>query len=361
MRILLLWGGILVFFFCCGNEEPLVQIIDDRLEYENLSIEIGASYCYGDLIFAGDLENGIIYCSKDTGITWEKRSTIQHGDGPVRGLFVSSKGILFASRDKSGQLMRSGDQGYSFRKCLELSSSKASTVWRMAENSLGWLFAAEYSNLSWDDNCAYIYRSKDDGKTWECIYNNPTHARHFHFVAVDPYTDYIYAARGDGNERAAFIRSTDGGDSWEILGNNNINPEIDWQFTSIAFTPHYRILGEDDPAQSDIVRTADDKYFEKVFEPDSLEQYNFWAWGRVDGSGNILFGSWTQHNYLKNIKLARGVICLSSDEGASWEKVVDFGLQKEHSGTHFASNVYHGAWLFCHSKSQSNGIRIRLR
>ncbi|MBN2010363.1 hypothetical protein JW960_13540 [candidate division KSB1 bacterium] len=334
--------------------------ISDKIEYVQLPLELGASYCYKDTIFAGDVSDGSFYNSTDEGLTWNKLTQLQDGNGTIRCVFVSSTGSIFVSRDKSGKLMKSINHGQRFEPCLFLSNKKASTVWHMAENTNGWLFVAEYSNLSWNDSCAYIYRSEDDGNTWETIYDNPTGARHFHFVDIDPYTNNIYAAYGDGKERAGFIRSVDNGDTWELIGNNKTNPDIDWQFTSIVFTPNYRILGEDEPIQSDIVRTSDDIHFEKVFIPDSLEQYNFWAWGRIDNDGNVLFGSWTQHNFLKDtVNESRGVVYLTQDEGDTWEKLIDFGLQEKHSGTHFASNIFNDEWIFFHSRGSNQRIKIR--
>lgn len=344
----------------CGEEQQL--IISDIADKVILEQNLAASYCFdNNVIYAGDVSNGLVNRSFDKGISWEKVYRFKKGKGAVRCIFVSHKGTIFASRDRSGELIRSEDNGSTFKTCLYLSDKNASTVWHITENKKGWLYTGEYSNLAWEEACAYIYRSKDDGKNWSIVYNNPHRSRHIHFVAVDPFTEYIYAATGDGSDRAYFIRSTDDGNSWVTLGHDSLNSEIDWQFTSIVFTPNYRILGEDDPKQSDIVRTADDLHFEKVFVPTDIERYNFWAWGRIDSRSNILFGSWTQHIPAKQ-KKGRGVIYLSEDEGRSWTRIVDFGIQtKKHGGTHFASNVFAEDWILCHNSGPEKSFKLRIK
>jgi photosystem II stability/assembly factor-like uncharacterized protein len=351
-----------ILILTCGRE-PII-IVSDTVEKVSLNKDIAASYCSTDgIIYAGDVSSGTLYQSKDEGISWKTIYRFQNGEGPVRCVFASQKGTVFVSRDRTGELIRSDDHGQNFDVCLRLSDEAASVVWRMAENKQGWLFAAEYSNKCLDDSCAYIYRSKDDGINWHIVYDNPDKARHFHFVAVDPFTNYLYAAQGDGIEHASLIRSTDGGDSWITLGHDSLNSKIHWQFTSIAFTPEYRIFGEDEPEQSDIVRTSDDVNFEKVFVPQGLEKYNFWAWGRVDSRGNILFGSWTQHNSVPKQKPEKGrsVVYISYDEGTTWTRIVDFGAHKNHAGTHYASNVTNDDWIYCHSSGSDKGFKLRIR
>jgi len=350
-RFFLFFG---ILFYC---EKKPKTFFHNEIEHIKLGHNIAASYNYkNEDIYAGDVESGYFYQSTDHGISWRKLYHFQNGAGPIRCVFVSHQGTIFVSRDRTGELLCSEDGGHTFVVCLNLSDQEASTVWHIVQNKKGWLFAGEYSNKRLDESCAFIYRSKDDGKNWEIVYNNPDNARHIHFVAADPYTNYLYAAMGDGDDRARLIRSEDEGNSWNTIGQNSLNPNIDWQFTSIVFTPHFRIFGEDDPIQSDIIRTKDDQHFERVFIPTGIEKHNFWSWGRIDSMGNICFGSWSQHLPLKK-KRGKGVIYLSKDKGATWELVVDFGIYKNHSGTHFASNFLENDWLLCHSTIGSIKIR----
>ena len=362
----LILGTLCIVLFiavCCKNKS--VVMFSDDIEYYYLEKNIASSYYSPDnILYAGDVSSGDLYRSTDGGIAWETVFRIENRIGTIRCVFISNSGTIFVSRGKSGELKRSGNKGKTFKTCLKLSNN-ASVVWGMAENRKGWLYAAEYSNIDQEERCAYIYRSKNDGKDWVNIYHDPN-ARHFHFIAVDPYTGYIYAASGDGPKKASLIRSADDGDSWVTLGNKNLDPKIDWQFTSVVFTPKYRIFGEDEPPQSDIVRTADDIHFEKVLIPDGPERHNFWSWGRIDKRGNILFGSYTQHAALRKemegvSATANGVIFLSRDEGTTWKKVVDFGLREDHSGTHFASNVKEGSWIYCHMEEDGKSLKIRVK
>ncbi|MDZ7292592.1 MAG: glycoside hydrolase [candidate division KSB1 bacterium] len=321
----------------------------------NLSIHISASFVTNDnIIYAGDFD-GRLLKSMDGGTTWNEIFKTDRGADGYRVVFVDSKGNIFACRDRVGFLFRSTDQGKTFHTNLELSDNDLSSCWAIAENKKGWLFASEYAQGDMSERCAYLYRSKDFGETWEVIYHNPN-ARHFHTLAIDPYTGYIYATSGDGEHEAALYRSTDEGDHWTILKRGSTQ----WQFTSIAFTRKYRFFGSDSTQGADIYRTSDDENFQLALKIPHTEKFTFWAWGRVDRNGNILFGSWTQLGYAEP-KRADGVIYLSRDQGETWKKVMDFGTTDLHSGTHYASNVAPDGWLYCHQRFSKHGFKMRVK
>jgi photosystem II stability/assembly factor-like uncharacterized protein len=335
--------------------EPENSYITADVDTVRINMSISASFVTKDgIVYAGDF-NGRLLRSADAGKTWEVLFKTKEGDDGYRVVFLDSQGNIFACRDRVGYLFRSTDDGKTFHKNLKLSNPKISSCWAIVENKKSWLFASEYAQGDQSERCAFIYRSKDFGETWETVYHNPN-ARHFHTIAIDPYTGFIYATSGDSNHEGALYRSADDGDHWEILKSGSAK----WQFTSMAFTPRYRFFGSDDTQGADIYRTADDENFEIALQAPPNERFTFWAWGRVDQHGNILFGSWTQLDYA-NPKRANAVIYLSHDEGKTWKKVLDFGTADIHFGTHYASNVAPGGWIYCHQRWPMPGFKIRVR
>ena len=74
------------------------------------------------------------------------------------------------------------------------------------------------------------------------LLNKPTEARHFHFTAVDPFTNEIYTSLGDALKRRAgfgvtgIMRSRDFGKEWDWIYKTSVGSgEIDRQPTSDIF------------------------------------------------------------------------------------------------------------------------------
>jgi hypothetical protein len=187
--------------------------------------------------------------------------------------------------------------------------------WEVAEDKWGAIYMGEYGGD--DDNCAFVHKSTDRGKTWSIIYNQSrdmpeggTLADHVHMVKIDPYTNYIYVAQGDGVPNSKLIRSVNNGTTWTLLQNGS----LDYQYISMVFTPQYRIFGTDSSINK-IVRTSDDVNFDTVYTlPSSANNY-FWDMKRDNVTGYIITGT--------QIKVANTTtsILISLDNGSTWYSV----------------------------------------
>lgn len=179
------------------------------------------------------------------------------------------------------------------------------TIWRMDENDEWELFAWVYSYGDGSESCGMIYKSTNSGDSRYPIYGGDgASGRHMHFVAVDPYTQYIYAAQwddlhrvDDAHSQSMFIRSTDGGYTREVL-------EKWWRsnYTTIAFLPWYRIVGEDAAQKtpsSRLLRTHNDKDFQVVYTLEGVDSANWWT-SHVDENNVVYMSTLTEKTWYKS-------------------------------------------------------------
>ena len=222
----------------------------------------------GVRVYAGT-DNGYILTSGDDAKTWRQLYP-PPGEPPllgtIFGLFVDSQGIIYASPWTSadqvaklnlhGFVLESRDGGDHWSKVVTL-QWPTGVAWRIAEDWEGNVFLGEYSGLIVDPNAPLypgnVWRRKNHGnggESFEVVFANPrenpdTLLNHTHFVGIDPYTDVVYAAIGDGGV-GRFVRSRQHGDpgTWETLERG-----VDAQYTSMAFTPQFLFMGMDSNKQ----------------------------------------------------------------------------------------------------------------
>jgi hypothetical protein len=189
-----------------------------------------------------------------------------------------------------------------------------------------------------------VFRSEDGGATWTVLLT-ATGARHIHQVTIDPYhADRIYVTVGDIQTGATY-RSEDDGQTWSVLGHGTSF----WQPTATVFTPHYRVLGMDNTGGA-IYRTADDKDYVLAHARTGARN---WLWGQ-DNAGILLFGCSPPSNG------GQAYIAASTDEGANWQTVYDFGAVQAWSGGCYASNAAPDGWIYCGDGSAEHAIRLRV-
>jgi hypothetical protein len=277
--------------------------------------------------------NGYIYAnhskyiikSADTAATWD---TIYDGSNNPSfpfSIFVASNGYIYAGYDRNKNVLRSTDAGSSWDTCLTFQDD-ISCMWYMAEDTLGNLFIAEYSGGDGSERRATLWRSTDSGANWDTVYRNPQD-RHMHLVGVDPYTNYVYASTG---EKGFFVRSTDGGTSWNLLQTGS-----GAKYTAIEFSPGRRILGQDQ-IYSSIVITSNDRDFTTVYTPFISGQ--LYIMRRIgDDYYAALTPSKGQESSLQ--------ILVSSDQGLHWTIAKDYRSGFPSQILHIARNTVEG-WAY---------------
>jgi hypothetical protein len=133
----------------------------------------------------------------------------------VMQLFVTHTGAVLASLSPqgSGRLYRSDPGAGDFEHVLDLEEGILA-MWNFADTGTH-LFISEYGP-KYGPNARRIYRSGDDGRTWELVYDSEHRNTHNHRLVWDPYAGRLIQATGDGIGNRLFIISDDNGETWRV-------------------------------------------------------------------------------------------------------------------------------------------------
>ncbi len=310
----------------------------------------------GDTLYGYYNIDGRLRRSVDHGETWEVIHQFP-GTSSCNGFFVDSRSTIFLSRPSPvdnptcGKLQMGRYEGASARVWSEpLTFDCGEGFWKMTEDLDGNLFIGEYAG-EWSDTCAFIWRSMDEGTNWEMVYDGTE--RHVHFVACDPYTGKLYAAVGDGFDRARLLRSEDAGDNWDVILEHTLYA----QPISIAFTPTHRVFGSDWGdglwQKNSIYRTEDDVTFDEQLL--LLYEENTFVWSMsANGAGTIFAGTVTRDSSGQ-----KPAIYMSHDGGQFWCKAKDLGTVPDAwCGITWISNFDSAGYAYFHDSEAYKSYRF---
>ena len=109
----------------------------------------------------------------------------------------------------------------------------------------GTIFFTEYMLNPKRDHEIRLWRSKDDGMSWQIAkVFEPGDIRHLHFVKWDEYAQCLWMGTGDYGENGAenrLYQSVYNGDSWRLVGQYS----QDWRAIGVCFTENYLYWGTD--------------------------------------------------------------------------------------------------------------------
>ncbi len=201
----------------------------------------------------------------------------------VTNVIALNNGELFVTFDKTVGVVRNG-------KYQELKGlARACRVLRgaCAINKNGDIFFGEYlANAERGE--MRIYRYKQGSDSLEVVYTfAPNSIKHIHGLYLDEYTDSIYCLTGDDEKECRIIRSTDGFQTTEIIGEGDET----WRAVSILFDKENFYYGTDAEFRANQIYKVN---------RNTLERENL---GAVDGTvfyskqiGNDLFFATTAEN-----------------------------------------------------------------
>jgi hypothetical protein len=268
---------------------------------ERLPFSFTASFARRHDVYFGDAQ-GSVYKLIDTDPN-QKPVKIGESQIPPRLLFVSSRGTIFVSADKL-PLLRSVDGGQSWEKSHDWS------FWRMTEDEERHiLYAGNYSPQNHPVYMAKIFKSMDEGKTWETIFADER-LDHVHSVAWDAKFQNLYLTAGDTSRRGQAY-SSDYGRSWQWLNSGGKQGHTD-----IAISDHYVFWGTDDNLGR-VLRAP--RTPPRDGQPVLWQPYHN-VWWIVAQNSQIYAGTLTgqgQHKYTGAFLIA------SPDDGGTWQRLLE--------------------------------------
>jgi len=270
----------------------------------------------GEYIWAvGDPDRRGLYKSDDYGDTWQE---VYVFDKEIQGMHFTKKGsmLVSVSTDRwaykgDGQLFRSQDGGKSFEHVLDFESGVA-TSWNMASDDEGYVYASEYGYKRLPDNSRRIYRSKDDGWSWEIIYSPEEQDQyHNHIIIIDNKNpNIIYQSVGDFHN-ASIIKSTDRGKTWKTIAKG-------YHPTSAVQFDDYIVLGLDSSPYCGIaILNKQNDTIENTFI--LPEGYGGSVYDMLYVNDVIYAGFLSYAGYEWD-----GTIFISKDKGRTWEKLANW-------------------------------------
>ena len=136
----------------------------------------------------------------------------------------------------------------------------------------GTIFFTEYLLNPKRDHEIRLWRSKDDGMSWQIAkVFEPGDIRHLHFVKWDEYAQCLWMGTGDYGANGAenrLYQSVDNGDSWRLVGQYS----QDWRAIGVCFTENYLYWGTDAGSCPDTVHFVRmDRRTEKLEILDDME------------------------------------------------------------------------------------------
>lgn len=307
----------------CGNIDV---ISDSRLGNSDVSfLADGAGNIYIQ-------KQGYVVKSTDAGKTWTKITSINTQlPSLVNQLsYVCEDGTLFFAVKDYSLLYKSVPPYSSVKQVLDVSeggtyTGNAIRPFQFVQLPTGEMLIGSYQS----EFAARIWKSTDNGDNWTKVFTNTDERfQHIHRMTVDPYQNpvAIYAGmdRGWGyktldpdtgkyyNESGGLLRSTDGGETWiNLYDDQRGKPSTVDHGVTYVDPSGYRLLGGETGicGGHSIIRTTDDINFIPVLNADHA------VYGPEKLNGYIIAGG-CGSNGGKN-----AVLFMSDDEGLTWKQI----------------------------------------
>lgn len=184
-----------------------------------------------------------VFISRDGGLTWEVYGTftIDAANGVwFTDIFVDQRSNIILLLKTNDGFTRMNNEVCSFmwngegwwqQGTLNIGAKR----WLGNNNSIDVCSSADWTSraiifgeygTTTDGTTYSLYKTTNNGVSWkkvlECNGDSGGTAlngeiRHWHTVQVDPYTKYWWATSGDGNGQCKIFRSTDMGETWELM------------------------------------------------------------------------------------------------------------------------------------------------
>lgn len=237
-------------FVSAGTAEASLRL---EIVHENPAFELKAvdhaGVAYGLSRASGDSARGYrLYRSADEGRNWTRLFDFP-STMTLKTISVLSNDTLIAAL--GGRLYRSANGGVSWTRVFTMPTGYRTLSPHSVTDNGRAVFVGSYTASS-GTRTNWVWRSTDDGRTWQVIRKTTTH-RHVHFVQANPYTGDIYVGYGDTAAQSEIERSKDDGQTWQSVCKGDV-----CRVVSMAFDPAgYAIFGMDQPSKPAYIMRLD--------------------------------------------------------------------------------------------------------
>ncbi len=238
-------------------------------------------------------------------------------------LIISESGsfIVFAG----GKIFRSDDSGQSFKVVHTLNyygvgEGRGIMPLGIAKDSKGNIYFGEYRTGTGRPDIK-VYKSSDDGLTWNPYYNFEGAVRHIHAIQYDKYKDKIWVATGDtdSESKIGFLNSS--GIFTPILEGKQ-----EYRAVSLMFDEGHIYWGMDSPSRTNYIFRAN-RYDYKVEQLQTVTKPVYYNLHTINGK--MFMGTTIEQG--KNVGDGRVDIWKSKD-GIHWEIHLAFEADAEGRG-----------------------------
>ena len=305
---------------------------------EELPFYIGSSFARGHVIYLLDSQ-GVVYKGDDKD---PPTALVKLGDSKTIPflIFVSSHGTIFVSGPRQ-PLLRSFDGGSTWEKSHDWS------VWRMTEDETsGTLYAGNYSHRNHPVFNARVFKSTDEGKTWQTVFEDER-LDHVHSIRWDARYKRLYITIGDASRYRGQAYSEDEGGTWHWLNSGSRQGHTD-----LAISDHFVFWGSDDNLGR-LIRAPRD--------PAQDGKTILWApyhhvWWVVAENQQIYAGTYTDHPR----GYSGAFLVASADEGKTWQKLMEAPKGENGMGSFNSESRVLSAdgWLYF-TASNRKSFRVR--
>jgi photosystem II stability/assembly factor-like uncharacterized protein len=304
---------------------------------ERLPFAFSASFARGHEVYFGDATGRVSKAQDRDPLT----DLVPVGNSQIRPrlLFVSARGTMFVSGDDA-PLVRSTDQGTTWEHSHDWS------FWRMTEDEdRHILYAGNYSPQRHPIYLAKVFKSADEGKTWQTIFAEER-LDHVHSVLWDAKYENLYLTAGDTKRRGQAF-SPDHGQTWHWL-----NAGRKQGHTDVALSEHYVLWGSDDKLgrvlRAPRMPPQDGRTI--VWQP----RHDVW-W--IVAEGKQIYAGTFSH---QDKESSAAYLIASVDEGGSWQRLLEDSSETARFDTFFGESRRLSAdgWLYC---ATTSGKTYRVR
>lgn len=241
MKLKLTLLSTLTGLFCLGQNWEELSIPESPSRYDDVF------FLNENLGWAADGAGAAVYKTTDGGLTWTQQS---YNNGEyLRNIEFLNENIGFLGA-LSDNFYRTTDGGNTWEVVWDLQGEVPAICGLDAVGETNVYGCGAYFEP------AYIIKSTDSGETWDIIDMSPYASSLVEVLFVDEQTGY---ASGSSSAGGIILKTTDGGQNWTEIYNTGIPGERVWKLQILFSNPEvmFGAVQSFDPLNGKLIRSTD--------------------------------------------------------------------------------------------------------